>query len=87
MINDFVVPNIRIRFDARFNERLARGWWIQDGAPGHRAPSVTERLQDLFGSDRSGSDREWSPRSPYLSPLDFFLWAYPTRCHLQMLPS
>ena len=78
MIDNFVVPNIRGRFEERNNGRLARGWWVQDGARAHRARAVTARLNELFGNRivSLGQEHEWAPRSPDLTPLDFFLWAY-----------
>jgi hypothetical protein len=76
MIDNFVVPNIRDRFEERNNGRLARGWWVQDGAPAHRV--VTARLNELFGNRivSLGQEHKWPPRSPDLTPLDFFLWGY-----------
>ena len=55
-----------------------RVWWAQDGAPAHRRIMVMERLQQL-SLDRIislGRDHEWLPRSPDLTPLDFFVWGY-----------
>ena len=53
-------------------------WWQQDGAPPHYAKCVRELLNNNFG-DRwigRGGPVEWPPRSPDLSPLDFFLWGH-----------
>ena len=50
----------------------------QDGAPAHTSRLVTEYLQRKLG-DRWISKRgpvNWPPRSPDLTPLDFFLWGY-----------
>ncbi|CAF0812160.1 unnamed protein product [Adineta ricciae] len=50
----------------------------QDGAPAHFANSVRSWLDDSF-DDRwigRGGSISWAPRSPNLSPLDFFLWGY-----------
>lgn len=53
-------------------------WWQQDGAPAHNARIVTDHLNNVL-PDRwigtTGSIR-WPPRSPDLSPLDYFLWGY-----------
>ena len=78
MIDNFVVPNIRGRFEERNNGCLARGWWVQDGAPAHRARAVTARLNELFGNRivSLGREYEWPPRCTDLTPLDFFLWGY-----------
>ena len=80
MIDEEVVPALnRIpRYRRRRNGHFQRVWWAQDGAPCHRSRAVTERLTQLFG-DRVVSlhrDVEWPPRSPDLTPLDFFLWGY-----------
>jgi hypothetical protein len=50
----------------------------QDGASAHFAKSVRSWLDVKF-SDRwigRGGPISWAPRSPDLSPLDFFLWGY-----------
>lgn len=54
-----------------------------DGAPAHYALSVRNLLNDMFparwigrGSQKSQAPIEWPPRSPDLSPLDFFAWGY-----------
>ena len=51
---------------------------MQDGAPAHRLIRVRDRLQELFPRRviGLGHDREWPPRSPDLTSLDFFLWGY-----------
>ena len=53
-------------------------WWVQDGAPAHRLVAVRERLRELFGQRVIAlyHNVEWSPRSPDLTPCDFFLWGY-----------
>lgn len=53
-------------------------WFQQDGAPPHTARRIMAYLRELF-PDRVISKRgdiEWPPRSPDLSPLDFYLWGY-----------
>jgi len=37
-----------------------------------------DRLQELFGPQivSLGQQQEWPPRSPDLTPCDFFLWGY-----------
>ena len=53
-------------------------WWFQDGAPAHRSREIRNLLRQKF-EDRVVSlhnDVEWPPRSPDLTPLDFFLWGY-----------
>ena len=54
-------------------------WWAQDGAPAHRLIEVRVRLNKVFGNNQViglGHDVEWPPRSPDLTPCDFFLWGY-----------
>ncbi|XP_063964962.1 uncharacterized protein LOC135156428 [Lytechinus pictus] len=50
----------------------------QDGAPAHRRRVVTECLTELFGDRVISLNRpaEWPPRSPDLTPLNFFFWGY-----------
>ena len=50
----------------------------QDGAPPHYSTEVRDWLNKTFPGKwigRRGSI-EWAPRSPDLSPLDFYLWGY-----------
>ena len=60
------------------NEMFRRVWWLQDGAPPHRRRIVFEGLEELFQDRVIALNRqvEWPPRSPDLTPLDFFLWGY-----------
>ncbi len=50
----------------------------QDGAPPHYATPVRKLLNDTFPGRWIGrrGPIEWAPRSPDLTPLDFFLWGY-----------
>lgn len=51
-------------------------WFMQDGAPAHTAAETKELLAELF-QDRvvsHGFLHEWPPRSPDLTPCDFYLW-------------
>jgi hypothetical protein len=51
-------------------------WFQQDGAPPHYATLVRDWLDENF-EDRWIGRRgaiEWPPRSPDLTPLDFYLW-------------
>lgn len=51
-------------------------WFQQDGAPAHSVREVREALNDIFGDQWIGrfGPHRWPPRSPDLTPLDFFLW-------------
>ena len=44
----------------------------------HRSRAVHDRLQELFPNRVVGIGHapEWPPRSPDLTPLDFFFWGY-----------
>ena len=53
-------------------------WWQQDGAPAHYVLVVREWLDEWFPNMWIGrrGPIEWPPRSPDLTPPDFFLWGY-----------
>lgn len=53
-------------------------WFQQDGHPAHTAKATRRLLDKKFGNCWIGihGPREWPPRSPDLTPLDFFLWGY-----------
>lgn len=60
-------------------ENLRRNlWWQHDGAPPHFAANVREFLNDSYGNRwiGRGGPTAWPPRSPDLTPPDFFLWGY-----------
>lgn len=51
-------------------------WYQMDGAPAHSTRAVDRKLTMLF-EDRWWGNKGpllWPPRSPDLTPLDFFLW-------------
>ena len=50
----------------------------QDGAPPHWGLRVRQYLDQHFPNQWIGRDgpHVWPPRSPDLTPLDFFLWGY-----------
>ena len=53
-------------------------WYQQDGAGPHFANIVKDFLNNFYAGrwiGRAGSIN-WPPRSPDLTPLDFFLWAF-----------
>ena len=61
-------------------QRLDRNtqWFMQDGVSSHTAGISRDWLQNKFG-ERVISLRtnfEWTPHSPDLNPLDFFLWVF-----------
>jgi inhibitor of nuclear factor kappa-B kinase subunit alpha len=51
-------------------------WFQQDGASPHTAKDTRALLQEYFGEKIISKDfaYEWPPRSPDLTPCDFFLW-------------
>lgn len=71
MINEFFLPSLRRR-----RIPLARTWFQQDGATSHIRNDVLTRLRQKFGGRLISRNCEfvWPPRSPDLTPPDFFLW-------------
>lgn len=53
-------------------------WLQQDGAPPHNSCVVREFLDRKFFNKWIGTNGPilWPPRSPDMTPLDFFLWGY-----------
>lgn len=74
MLNEQIIPEITRIYGCNSH----RVWWFQDGAPAHRTRIVTQRLRDFFGARVVALSHavEWPPRSPDLTPCDFFLWGY-----------
>lgn len=60
------------------NRRARFAWFMQDGAPAHTAKESRQLVQTMFSNRCVGRyfNIEWPPRSPDLSPLDFFLWGF-----------
>ena len=63
-----------------FLEQLQRiekrhGYFQQDGATAHTANNSMSLLRGVFG-DRMISRGTWPPRSPDLTPPDFYLWGH-----------
>lgn len=57
---------------------LQNMYFQQDGAPPHNTRAVTDFLRENFGRNWLGTSGpvRWPPRSPDLTPLDFFLWSH-----------
>lgn len=53
-------------------------YFMQDGAPAHRTKRIIAMLKNEFPNKliALGSDIPWPPRSPCLTPCDFFLWGF-----------
>ena len=69
MLKTFLIPELR-----RFNI-LDKIIFQQDGAPCHYSLAVRQFLNDTFHNKWIGrcGPISWPPRSPDLTPLDFFL--------------
>ena len=72
MLQEFAVPGLQARMD------IASVIFQQDGAPPHFARSVRDFLNTTFPDGWIGrrGPLPWAPRSPDLTPCDFFLWGY-----------
>lgn len=69
------LPNLLHHVD---NETRQNFWFQQDGAPPHYCQTVREFLSE-WKENRwigRGGPIAWPPRSPDLTPLDFYLWGY-----------
>lgn len=53
-------------------------YFQQDGAPAHNARICVNHLNNRFGNRWIGTNGpvRWAPRSPDLTPLDFFFWGH-----------
>jgi hypothetical protein len=53
-------------------------WFMHDETPPHFLPVVRQYLNQTFGEHwiGCGGPVNWPARSPYLNPLDFWLWGY-----------
>lgn len=53
-------------------------YFQQDGAPPHNSRIVIDYLQDRFGENliTTNGPVRWPPRSPDLTPMDYFIWGY-----------
>ncbi|XP_051176777.1 uncharacterized protein LOC127291620 [Leptopilina boulardi] len=63
-------------------ERRRRLIFMHDGCPIHRTGDVVRHLNQTYRKNwigyklREGNHRRWPPRSPDMTPLDFFLWGH-----------
>lgn len=71
MITDFVMPIVR-------ENHMCDYWFQQDGATCHTARPTINLLRQLFPGRliSKNGDFDWPPRSPDLTPPDFYLWGY-----------
>jgi len=72
MLQELIIPELRRR------GILNTCVWQQDGAPPHWSRDVRDFLTLTFGHRWIGRNgpTEWPPRSPDLTPPDFFLWGH-----------
>ncbi|GFU08424.1 uncharacterized protein TNCV_2901711 [Trichonephila clavipes] len=73
MLQNRIIPSL---VDKHLLERTI---FMQDGAPPHIARRVKDLLRRSFGDDRvlrRHFHHAWPPRSPDLSPCDYWLWGY-----------
>lgn len=73
MINEYFLPRLR-----EYQSYSSHTWFQQDGATPHTARATMTLLREQFPRkliSRYG-DIVWPPRSPDLTPMDFFLWGY-----------
>lgn len=77
LLHNQIVPAMRASA-ARQQIPWADVWFQQDGAPAHWARLVRDYLDLVFPNRWIGRDGPWlwPPRSPDLTPLDFFLWGF-----------
>lgn len=57
------------------DDELQTGYFQQDGATAHTANTTLNYLREFYG-DRLISKNVWPPRSPDLTPCDFFLFGH-----------
>ena len=57
------------------DEELPIGYFQQNGATSHTSHASIAEIQS-FSGDRVISKGLWPPRSPDLTPSDYFLWGY-----------
>jgi len=57
------------------DEKLSTGYFQQDGATFHTSHANMAEIQSFF-DDRVISKGLWPPRSPDLTPPNYFLWGY-----------
>lgn len=79
-LQEFLIPNLVNLFPSR-NEpgvHCENLWYQQDGASPHYAVQVRAYLDQVFPNKWIGrrGTIEWPPRSPDLTPMDYFLWGH-----------
>jgi hypothetical protein len=79
-LQNFLIPTLVNLYPSRNNPGILDEnlWYQQDGAPPHYAAVVRHYINQVFPNKWIGrrGPVEWPPRSPDLTPLDFFLWGH-----------
>lgn len=79
-LRDELVPALAVLYPNDGDPDLPNNtiWFQQDGAPPHFAVIVRQYLNQVFANQWIGrrGTIEWPPRSPDLTPLDYYLWGY-----------
>ena len=72
--SDRYIKNIFVPFSEQLTaSEKQRTWFQQDGANAHTARATMTAVRKVFG-ERVISRDLWPPRSPDLTPPDFYLW-------------
>ena len=78
MLELFIIPDLRAS-----NLLNDNTWFLMDGAPVHFSNNVLEYIDDTFpgrwigrGTQRYPAPIAWPPRSPDITPLDFYYWGF-----------
>ena len=72
-------PELMDHFREQFEDNHFRYLnWAQDGAPPPRSHLIRDLLSEMFQDRVIAREHptEWPPRSPDLTPCDFFLWGF-----------
>jgi hypothetical protein len=75
MLETFLKPKLEELTQNHDNDNI---WFQQDGATAHTSRRSMEILRQMFPGHLISlrGDVGWPPRSPDLTPCDFFLWGY-----------
>ncbi len=69
---EILAHKVFLAFNATYGEG---NWvWTQNGAPCHTSRATQKYLQRKLGSNRFWS-KLWSPNSPNLNLLDYYIWS------------
>ena len=86
---DFLMYELPLLVENVSERTLLRMWFQQDGAPPHYANISRNVANQLFGDKwiGRGGPIAWPPRSPDLTPLDFFLWGHLKNIVMSKVPT